>query len=462
MRSMKVRVTLLLFSMICLVLGPVVQTTVKANTLSDIPEHSATELNKLIDRDIIAGYEDGTFKPNRPVTREEAATMIGRALQFEDVEPKKTIFTDVDPQSYASGYIQAAVEQKIISGYGDGTFRPEKNITRLEMAYLLSKAFQLTDTSYAFYVDMPTETSQMNAIRAITNAGISAGYPDGRYLPTKEMSRLEFSLMVARALYPQFKVQPLETKQETQYVKIPNLQVRKGPGTQYAVQTVQQKYDKVVTYLESNGWYFITSDRGAWGYVPKWHLEKNKDNIKKVIAIDPGHGGHDPGAVGNGYREKDIVLNVGLHLKKYLNDAGIEVVMTRATDVFIPLDERVSIAVNGGADTFVSIHMNSAGSSSAAGTETYYSTAGNYDRVQASKKLTEFIQKRLLNELGTKNRGEKTAPFRVIHRNSLPSVLVELGFISNAREAQLIANNQQDAAHAIYLGIVDYYKWLGH
>lgn len=460
MQRVGIRLTLLVLLTFSIMIGS--YEPVSANTnLKDIPTNYATEINKLIDREIITGYEDGTFKPNQPVTREEAATIIGRALELEDVERRETVFDDVHPNSFASGYIQAAYEKNVINGYDDGTFKPKNNITRLEMAYLLSNAFNLTDTSDVFYVDMPKGNSQSAVIKKVTNAGITNGYTDGKYKPTQSITRLEFAIMVARAIYPEYKVKPIVYHQETQYVKIPNLVVRTGPGTNYPAQSVINKYDRVVTYLETNGWYFITSDT-AWGYVPKWNVVKDRDSIKKVIAIDPGHGGKDPGAVGNGYREKDIVLNVGLYLRDYLKNADIEVVMTRSTDVFLSLDERVSVAVNGGADTFVSLHMNAASSSSADGTETYYSTAGSAERVQSSKKLTEFIQKRLLQKLGTTNRGERTAAFRVIHKNSLPSVLVELGFISNPRDAQLIANNEQEAAHAVYLGILDYYNWLGH
>lgn len=457
MQKIVIRLTSLV--LLALIIGPFELVSANTNRMKDIPTNYATEINRLIEKEIITGYEDGQFKPNRLVTREESAAIIGRALQLEDVEPRETVFDDVNPKSFASGYIQRAFEENVIKGYDDGTFKPKNNMTRLEMAYLLSNAFNLTDTTDVFYVDMPTGKSQSEVIRKVTNAGITNGYTDGKYKPTQSITRLEFAIMVARAMYPEYKVEPIQYNQETQYVKVSNLSVRTGPNTNDPVAGTLQKYDEVVTYLYTEGWYYIGSDTVA-GYVPQSKLAKSLEDIKQVIAIDPGHGGKDPGAVGNGYREKDIVLNVGLHLRDYLNNAGIQVVMTRSTDTFLSLDERIAVAVNGGADTFVSIHMNSSTSSSPKGTETYYSTAGSAERVQSSKKLTEFIQKRLLQQLGTTNRGEKTAAFRVIHKNSLPSVLVELGFISNAQEANLIANNEQEAAHAIYMGIVDYYNWL--
>ena len=98
--------------------------------------------------------------------------------------------------------------------------------------------------------------------------------------------------------------------------------------------------------------------------------------ISKIrrIVVDPGHGGHDPGAVGpNGVREKDVVLAIGLKLRELLKEElGLDVVMTRSTDVFIPLEERTAIANKVNADLFVSVHANAAQNRSAAGIETYY------------------------------------------------------------------------------------------
>lgn len=431
-----------------------------ANILSDIPDKYSNEINYLLDRNIITGYGDGTFNPNRLVTREEAATMIGKALHL-DGTPRQTAFSDVNPKSYASGYIQTGYEKKIINGYSDGTFGPKKNMTRVEMAFLLTNAFNLTSSSNVFYTDMPTDSSKAKAISSVTNAGVTNGYPDGTFRPNSSITRVEFAVMLARVLNPEFKVDPIENNPVTQYVTVASLNVRSGPSTSYSKVGYLTKGTAVNSYSKTGEWVYIKSGSLS-GYVHTAYLSTEKPTVdtKKVIAIDPGHGGKDPGAVANGLKEKDLTLGVGLYLKEYLEQAGIKVIMTRSTDTYLTLDERVAVAEKGGADTFVSLHMNSAGST-ASGTETFYTTSGTSDRAKSSKALAEFIQERLVDTLGTKDRGEKIENYRVIYKNSLPAVLVEMGFISNAEEAKLINTHQKETAKAIYMGILDYYKWSG-
>jgi len=175
-----------------------------------------------------------------------------------------------------------------------------------------------------------------------------------------------------------------------------------------------------------------------------------------TIVLDPGHGGTDPGASGFGLKEKDVVLDVGLRAQKRLEAGGAKVIMTRSKDIFIPLDGRVDIGNNSGADAFISIHAN-AFNGSANGTETYW--YGTYES-EKSKQLASEIQKELLKKLGTNNRGVKDAGFYVIKYTKIPSVLLELGFIDNKSDAQKLASNyyRDQAADAIYQGVLNYYK----
>ncbi len=224
--------------------------------------------------------------------------------------------------------------------------------------------------------------------------------------------------------------------------------------------------------------------------------------IAKVrrIVVDPGHGGHDPGAIGSGgTREKDIVLSIGLKLKELLeDDLGLDVVMTRSTDVFIPLEERTAIANKVGADLFVSVHANAAANRSAAGIETYYLNLAKTDKVahlaakengtslekvsvlQAilfdlmanyklndSAHLAEEVQKSLhkkvRSEFGeTKNLGVKQGPFYVLVGATMPSILVETAFLSNhTEEARLNDPAYQDAtAEGIMEGVRTYINSL--
>lgn len=177
----------------------------------------------------------------------------------------------------------------------------------------------------------------------------------------------------------------------------------------------------------------------------------------RTIVLDPGHGGTDSGASGFGLVEKEIILDVGLRLRKMLEAAGINVVMTRDKDVFLTLDERVDIAKNVKADSFISIHANAHSEERANGTETFWNSYFTSDQSEA---LAKEIQEELLFLLNTYDRGLKQANFRVIKQTPMPSVLVELAFVTNQSDAEDMAKAEfrDKAAQAIYQGIVNYYN----
>ncbi len=191
-----------------------------------------------------------------------------------------------------------------------------------------------------------------------------------------------------------------------------------------------------------------------------------------TIVVDPGHGGEDTGAIGAaGTYEKNNTLPVGLDLADILRSAGANVVLTRSTDTLptganyterADLQARVAIAAKNKADIYVSIHNDSYSNPAVYGTTTYYSS----DNPQAdkSKVLAQDIQKETLSALASyklgpnENRGVKDAPDYVIKYTSMPAVLIELGFISNAEEEKHLgsAKFQEQAALGIYQGILDY------
>src|SRR6185369_4148683 len=223
-----------------------------------------------------------------------------------------------------------------------------------------------------------------------------------------------------------------------------------------------------------------------------------KPAISKIrrIVVDPGHGGHDSGAVGlNGIREKDVVLAIGLKLRELLKDElGLDVVMTRSTDVFIPLEERTAIANKVGADLFLSVHANAAPNRLAAGIETYYLNLAKTDKVaqlaakengttlekvsvlQAilfdlmanyklndSAHLADEVQKSLHKKIRTrygdvKNLGVKQGPFYVLVGASMPSILVETAFVSNSVEESRLNDPayQEMTANGILEGVRSY------
>jgi len=155
------------------------------------------------------------------------------------------------------------------------------------------------------------------------------------------------------------------------------------------------------------------------------------------ITIDAGHGGSDPGAIGFGYHEADITLDISLRLRDLLNaDSGRwQVQMTRSTDSTVSLEARVNMANNWPAERFVSIHCNSFSDPSANGTETYsYSSSGT------AASLRNVIQDEMIDAWGLRDRGVKTADFYVLRETTMPATLSETGFITNSYDIQFLSN----------------------
>ncbi len=222
-----------------------------------------------------------------------------------------------------------------------------------------------------------------------------------------------------------------------------------------------------------------------------------------TVVLDPGHGGRDPGAVGSFSYEKDIVLAVGLKVRDLINakNNDIKVIMTREDDSFVELFKRAEIANRNAADLFISIHTNASSSRQANGTETFvmglHRTQGNLEvaklenavilkeegyeeryggfdpndpeshiifslfqnaHLEQSLFMAQLVQNNFEGNLSLTNRGVKQAGFLVLWKTTMPSVLVEVGFISNLRDEQYLNTEeaQNIIAKSIYDGIVKY------
>jgi len=227
----------------------------------------------------------------------------------------------------------------------------------------------------------------------------------------------------------------------------------------------------------------------------------NGNSKQMVVVIDPGHGGKDPGAVSRGIQEKDVVLGIGLKLGKYIteNFPDVKVIFTRNTDVFVPLIDRSRIANKSKADLFISLHANTCGTPSLRGTETfvlglhrsnenldvakkensvilmednYRQTYEGFDPnssesyimfelvqdtyLDQSLSFADDIQRQFKSRLESSNRGVKQAGFLVLRESSMPSVLVETGFVSNQAEANYLKSD--DGQHVIASSIFDAFR----
>lgn len=156
----------------------------------------------------------------------------------------------------------------------------------------------------------------------------------------------------------------------------------------------------------------------------------------KVIVIDAGHGGHDPGATGNGLLEKNINLDIAKRVEKLLKDSGFIVIMTRTNDQYLSLQERSSLANRVNADLFVSIHVNAGGGT---GIETWWYSKG--PEPEKSQLLAKQIQKEVIKQTGVKDRGVKDGNLHVNRETNMPSSLIEVGFIDNKNDAEKLKNN---------------------
>ena len=196
-------------------------------------------------------------------------------------------------------------------------------------------------------------------------------------------------------------------------------------------------------------------------YVPseisKVNIESRGDQPRGYykVFIDAGHGGTDPGALGYGYRESDLNLQVAKKVESKLKSKGIDVKMSRSSDIFYSLSERAEMANDYGADAFVSIHQNSAEAKSANGIETYYNRKKEEDRP-----LSNDIQKQVISQTGANNRGVKNAEFTVLVKSKMISALVECGFITNELEVKKLSDSsyQDKLATGIANGIEEYLK----
>lgn len=234
------------------------------------------------------------------------------------------------------------------------------------------------------------------------------------------------------------------------------------------------------------------AERGSYSLARQLGLGASK------IVIDPGHGGHDPGAIGPGISEAEVVLDVALRLEALLRDAGFGVVLTRRTDEFVPLEERPAIATREQADLFLSIHANASRNQNARGIESYFlnfatdldaatvaarenaatgRTMNNLpeivraitlnSKLDESRSFAVLIQRAMAARLsgankGLRNNGVKQAPFVVLIGASMPSVLAEISFITNAQEARLLKSGayRQRIAQALFDAVRGYQRSL--
>lgn len=205
----------------------------------------------------------------------------------------------------------------------------------------------------------------------------------------------------------------------------------------------------VITFSEKKIMTVLMSEADGYIYIKP---VLPKERYSKIIVLDAGHGGSDPGASGNGLIEKNLTLGM-LNKARALfdSDGTIKCYATRTTDTYPSFNDRTDLGNDVG-DAFISIHINAAANTSAAGTETYSLYANDQGNGLTSYGLASEILKNLLSQLGTKDRKVKSENWIVLRQSKIPASLIEIGFITNSGDAAIMGSDagQQKVAQAIF------------
>ncbi|SFB91342.1 N-acetylmuramoyl-L-alanine amidase [Alkalibacterium subtropicum] len=251
--------------------------------------------------------------------------------------------------------------------------------------------------------------------------------------------------------------------------------IRHEPTIDAGILTTLRSAEEFDVLKEENEWYEIELSDGTRGFVASWVTEtvsaetvSAKETLpnasashyattlaEATIVIDPGHGGYDPGAVASsGFTEKEVTLNTGLLLADRLKKDGVNVILTRSTDEYISLNDRVYYAHQANADAFISLHYDAVPeANSMSGTTTYYYSDNE-------RSLADVINQQLSQNVRLDNNGVRHGNYQVLRQNAQPSVLLELGYMNNDYDITLVNTPayQSTVADAVYNALDQYFS----
>ncbi|MCG7344289.1 N-acetylmuramoyl-L-alanine amidase [Sporosarcina sp. ACRSL] len=481
-----------------------------------------TEQYEFASRAVDLGYfkkkADGSFGPNEKLKRDEMGYALSVAFNLSEnvTVDRPLMLTDMKDHPYVkeiNGLYYGGVTR------GDaGKFLPNDYLTRSQFALFVARAlnddFKLTvklpeQTSRTYFAKVATGGDNLNVrshpavtgdvvnrlkdgeiVEVIGQTGDwlnviidgNYGYIHGQYtvevgtttpsddVATEEPDEPEVTepesdepeVTEPEITEPEEEWDtPTETTGLVGKVTAKVLNVRKSPSTSAAITAKLSAGQKVDVISLDGNWAQIRLQSGP-GYVHKNYLKllnQTGNPLKdRVIIIDAGHGGKDPGASKNKLSEKNVVLQVSKLVESKLKKAGAKVLLTRSNDTYLTLEQRTDFAKKHYAEAFVSIHVNAAGSSAAKGAEVFYDSSTN-PNASESRQLASKIQANLVKNANMYDRGVKDQRFYVIRNNDVAAVLVELGFITNPDDFKKLSSDQyaEIYAEAIYQGLVQYY-----
>lgn len=249
-----------------------------------------------------------------------------------------------------------------------------------------------------------------------------------------------------------------------------SVRIRRGPGTGYKVLGSVNKGDRLTILETGDGWKRVLTADGTVGWMFGQYIgaasearlaSAGKSSAfgglrGKLIVIDPGHGGNDPGMIGTTQEtlEKELTLSTSQLIAEELRALGADVILTRTEDSQKPpLSERVRVSESAGADAFVSVHFNSSEENNSGTLTFYYSESKDVE-------LARAIEGRLAEGIGLKSNGISFGDFHVLRENDTPSALLELGFLTNASDEEIVRTRsfQRKAAAAVAAGLQDFFE----
>ncbi|RKQ33456.1 N-acetylmuramoyl-L-alanine amidase [Oceanobacillus halophilus] len=275
-----------------------------------------------------------------------------------------------------------------------------------------------------------------------------------------------------------------EVENDTITVIADGVHIRSGAGTNFSVIASASNGDTYPLVQTDGDWHQITLSNGKHGWIASWltdtnqadAVESNSTDTNETmdesdfifqgfsdgsgplsgykIVVDPGHGGNDPGAIGlGGIFEKDLILSTAKQVVQHLRNAGATVIITRSGDYYVSLEERSQISNSFNTDAFVSIHFNAFPILKTQGISTYYLSPNG-------KQLANSIQSQLFNTVNLENRGIRQEDYFVLRSTEAPAVLMELGFITNPYDLNVIQTTdyRDKVGQAITNGLIEFFE----
>ncbi len=462
-------------------------------------------VEKAVQLGIIAPTSNTTFSPYIAVTRDEMAKALAVAFKLDvaKYDSLEIPFSDIKPSNAYYKYISAIYYEGITKGTS-GNYLPKSNVTRYQFALFVARS---ASSTYRLPlpvqgVGVPNKSDAIMQVKANTNdlnirstavftgnnvvGKVDKGYIFNVYYEGSDYYKVDYNGKYAYIykIYadkvinvdnpsteaPPTEVDPPVVEKPTPpttsakvigVATVNGLNIRsQASASSTAIGSISR--GTKVDVLSISGSWVKVSYNGKTGYISKTYLRlintSGSPVAGRIIIIDPGHGGKDPGAVSSNAVEKAIVFNTASKVQKKLEAAGAIVKMTRTGDTYPSLEDRVAYAKKNNGEIFISIHANSA-SAAASGTETYYSKSAN-DNEKEDYALAKFINDEIVKNVKMVDRGTKREDFYVIRNLYIPAVLVELGFVTNSADRAKLTDDASIElfAQSIYNGIIKYYS----